>query len=159
MAMSLTSTAFEDGAIIPARYTRSVETPVSPQLSWSNVPDGTATFALIVHDADVAPPKSSDDVTHWMAFNIPGSIRVLAEGVPNVPTLSDGTIQGKTLSGTVGYMGPGARKDGPYHHYIFELYALDVTLSLSPDVSRADLLKAMSGHILRKGVLTGRFHK
>jgi Raf kinase inhibitor-like YbhB/YbcL family protein len=159
MVMSLTSTAFADGAIIPAKYTRSVENPTSPSLAWGNTPESTASFALIMHDLDMSPQNSLDDVAHWMAFNIPGSARALPEGVPNIPRLPDGTIQCKTLSGTVGYMGPGAREDGPYHHYVFELYALDVTVALGPDASRADLLKAMNGHILRKGVLAGRYHK
>jgi Raf kinase inhibitor-like YbhB/YbcL family protein len=94
-----------------------------------------------------------------MAFNIPGTSMGLPEGVPTNATLADGTIQAKNRRGLVGYLGPGAPAVGPYHHYTFELFALDTKLSLGPDATRADVLAAMDGHILGKGVLVGRFHK
>jgi len=116
-------------------------------------------FTLILHDPDVALQKNTDDVLPWMIFNIPGSARELAEGVPANATLSDGTINAKNLRGGVGYMGPGAPPPGPHHHYTFELFALDTKLDLGPDASRADVLKAMQGHIVAKAVLVGRFHR
>ena len=73
--------------------------------------------------------------------------------------LDDGTINAKNLRGGVGFMGPGMGAAGPYHHYTFELFALDTKLDLGPDATRADVLAAMQGHILAKGVLEGRFHK
>ena len=94
-----------------------------------------------------------------MIFNIPGTARDLPEGVPANATLADGTINAKNLRGAVGYMGPGAPPPGPHHHYTFELFALDTKLDLGADATRADVLKAMQGHIVQKAVLVGRFHR
>jgi len=157
--LTLTTSAFSDGGEIPARFTQSDPNAVSPKLEWTNVPAGTVTFALILHDPDVALQKKTDDVLHWMIFNIPGTAHELPEGVPANATLSDGTIQAKNLRGGVGYMGPGAPPAEPEHHYTFELFALDTKLDLGPDATRADVLKAIDGHILGKGVLVGRFHR
>jgi Raf kinase inhibitor-like YbhB/YbcL family protein len=158
--LTLTTPAFPDGGEIPDKYTQKAgPAAVSPKLEWSHVPMGTVTFALILHDPDVALQKKTDDVLHWMAFNIPGTATELAEGVPATATLPDGTINAKNLRGGIGFMGPGAPAAGPHHHYTFELFALDTKLDLSPDASRADVLNAMQGHILGKAVLVGRFHQ
>jgi len=157
--LTLTTTAFEDGGIIPNKYTQSDPSPVSPKLDWTNVPEGVVTFALIMHDPDTAPQKKSEDILHWMAFNIPASAKGLPEAVPANATLSDGTVQAKNLRGAVGYMGPGAGAAGPYHHYTWELYALDKKLDLGPDATRADVLKAMDGHVIAKAAISGRFHR
>jgi Raf kinase inhibitor-like YbhB/YbcL family protein len=157
--LTVTSPAFDDGSIIPPKFTQSVDSWVSPQLKWTNVPPNTVSFVLIAHDPDVALEKKTGDVLHWMAFNIPGTATGLPEAVPTNATLADGTIQAKNRRGLVGYLGPGAPAVGPYHHYTFELFALDTKLSLGPDATRADVLAAIDGHILGKGVLVGRFHK
>jgi len=158
--LTLTSTAFDDGSIIPPKYTQADPNPVSPKLQWTNVPPNVVSFTLILHDADVAVEKKTEDILHWMAFNIPGTARELPEGVPSANAqLADGTIQAKNRRGNVGYMGPGMGPLGPYHHYTFDLYALDTKLSLGPDASRADVLAAMNGHIVAKAVLVGRFHR
>ncbi len=157
--LTLTTTAFADGAEIPKRFTQSDPNAVSPKLEWTNVPANTVSFALIFHDPDVAIQKKTEDVLHWMAFNIPGSARELPEGVPADAKLADGTIQAKNRRGAVGYMGPGAPAAGPHHHYTFELFALDTKLDLGPDATRADVLQAIDGHILGKAVLMGRFHR
>jgi Raf kinase inhibitor-like YbhB/YbcL family protein len=156
--MSLTSPAFADGGIIPDKYTqRAAGHPVSPVLAWHNAPAGTASFALIVHDPNVARSHTNADYLHWMVFNIPAGTHELPEGVPNAATLSDGAVQGLASNGKPGYVGMGARGN-VYHHYIFELYALDTKLALGPTATREDLLKAMDGHILAKAVYVGRFH-
>ncbi len=157
--LALTSSSFEDGGIIPNKYTQAVPNAVSPKLDWTNVPMGTVSFALILHDPDVALQKKTDDVLHWMIFNIPGTATGLPEGVPADAKLPDGSINAKNLRGGVGFMGPGAPPAGPYHHYTFELFALDIKLDLGPDATRADVLAAINGHILGKGVLVGRFHR
>jgi Raf kinase inhibitor-like YbhB/YbcL family protein len=157
--LTITSPAFEDGSIIPGKFTQSVTDFVSPKLVWTNVPPNTVSFVLIAHDPDVALDKKIGDVLHWMAFNIPGTATGLPEGVPATAMMSDGTVQAKNRRGAVGYLGPGAPAVGPYHHYTFELFALDTKLTLGADASRADVLAAMDGHILGKGVLVGRFHK
>ena len=156
--LTLTTTAFQDGGEIPREYSQGVPNAKSPKLEWTNVPMGTVSFTLIMHDPDVGFQRKTTDVLHWMAFNIPASARELPEGVPNNAQLADGTIQAKNIRGGVGYMGPGAGAAGPYHHYTFELFALDTKLDLGPDATRDDVLKAMDGHIVGKGVLVGRFH-
>ena len=157
--LTLTTLAFADGSEIPPKYTQADPNPVSPKLEWTNVPANTVSFVLILHDPDVAIQKKMDDVLHWMAFNIPGTATSLPEGMPATATMPDGTIQAKNLRGAVGFMGPGAPAVGPHHHYTFELFALDTKLDLGPDATRADVTKAMDGHILGKGVLVGRFHR
>ena len=157
--LTLTTSAFADGAEIPAKYTQSDPNPISPKLDWTNVPPNTASFVLIMHDPDVAIQKKAEDVLHWMAFNIPGTAHGLPEGVPANAQLPDGSVQAKNRRGTVGFLGPGAPAVGPHHHYTFELFALDTKLDLGPDATREGVLKAMDGHILGKGVLVGRFHR
>ena len=155
--LTLTSPDFEDGAVIPNKFTQADPNPVSPKLTWTHTPMGTVTFVLLMHDPDVAMGKKTDDVTHWMAFNIPASMHALPEGVPNQPTLPDGTVQPNNLGGHPGFMGPGAR--GVYHHYTIELFALDTKLSLGPDATRQQVLAAMDGHIIGKAAIEGRFHR
>jgi Raf kinase inhibitor-like YbhB/YbcL family protein len=157
--LTLTTTAFPDGGIIPNKFTQADPNAVSPRLQWTNVPPNTVSFALIMHDPDVARQRTTEDVLHWLVFNIPGTARELPEGVPPQAQLPDGTIQGKNVGGVAGYRGPGAPAAGPHHHYTFELFALDTKLDLGPEATREDVLKAMNGHILGKGVLVGRFHR
>jgi Raf kinase inhibitor-like YbhB/YbcL family protein len=158
--MALTTTAFLDGDIIPPQFTQAApSTIVSPPLLWANVPDGTVSFALILLDPDTALNKTTSEVLHWLIFNIPGTARSLPQGVPAEANLSDGAIQALNRGGKIGYMGMGAAAPGPYHHYTFELYALDTKLDLGPDATQTDVMKAMDGHILSKAVLVGRFHR
>jgi Raf kinase inhibitor-like YbhB/YbcL family protein len=157
--LTLTTPAFADGAEIPAKYTQGVPNPLSPKLEWTNVPAGTVTFVLNMLDPDTALQRKTDTVVHWVVYNIPGTARELQEGVPTTSPLPDGTIQLKNQGGVVGYRGPGAPAAGPHHHYTWELYALDTKLDLPPDATRADVLKALDGHILGKAVLVGRFHR
>lgn len=157
--LTLTTPAFQDGAEIPGKYTQAVPNPVSPKLEWTNVPDGTQSFVLNMIDPDTALQRKTDTVVHWVAFNIPGAARELAEGVPADAKLADGTIQIKNTRGAVGFLGPGAPAVGPNHHYTWELYALDTKLDLTPDATRADVLKAIDGHILGKAILVGRFKR
>jgi Raf kinase inhibitor-like YbhB/YbcL family protein len=156
--MGLTSSSFADGAVIPDKYTQAVPAPVSPQLSWTNAPAGTQSFALVVDDPDTALQKTTNEVLHWAAFNIPATATSLPEGVPNEATLPDGTIQPINTGKKNGFMGPGARGN-VYHHYTFQLYALDTKLALGADATRAQLLMAMDEHVLGKAVLVGRFHR
>jgi len=157
--MALTTPDFQDGGIIPDKYTQAVPNAPSPKLEWANVPDGTQSFTLIFHDPDNAINKNPEDVLHWMAFNIAGTARSLDGGIPEGASAASGMIQAKNLKGAPGYMGPGNAAINPYHHYTFELYALDTKLALGADATRADVLKAMEGHIIGKAVLFGRFKR
>lgn len=157
--MALTTTAFTDGGIIPDKYTQNSPSPVSPALTWTNVPDGVVSFALLINDPDTSLKKTSEEVLHWMIFNIPGSARELPEAIPATANLPDGAVQAVNTGNKIGYMGMGAGAAGPYHHYTFILYALDTKLTLGPDATRASLLKAVDGHVLAKAVVAGRFHR
>lgn len=157
--MVLTSPDFADGGVIPDKFTQASAAPVSPAFQWDNVPANTESFVLIFHDVDVAVKKGPTDNLHWLAFNIPSTARSLPEGVPATPQLPDGTVQILNIGNVVGYRGPGARAPGPYHHYVFELYALDTKLNLGPSATRADVVAAMEGHVIGKAADTGRFHR
>jgi len=159
--MMLTSQAWPDGGQIPAKYTQ-VGGEISPPLSWSSVPEGTASFVLIVHDLDAAIGNGTDDLLHWMLWNIPATTMSLAEHVPAGAQLPDGTRQ---ISATGPYYrGPGALAAGPVHHYAFELFALDTVLDVpavgaSPAQTRANVVAAMAGHVRGKAVFTGLFKR
>ena len=158
--LTLTSPDIVDGPVIPDKFTQKAGAGApSPKLEWTNVPMGVVSFALLFHDPDAAPGKKTEDVTHWMMFNIPADAKSLDGGMSADAKLPNGTIQIKNTRQAVGYMGPGAGAAGPYHHYTFELFALDTKLDLGPDATRADVMKAMDGHVLAKGVLEGRFHQ
>ena len=159
--MSLTTTAWTDGGMIPAKYTQA-GAQVSPPLSWSNVPDGVQSFVLIARDTDAAIGNGTDDMLHWMLWNIPASARSLAEAIPQGNQLPDGTRQ-ISASGPY-YRGPGAPASGPAHHYVFELYALDGTIDVpavgqSPPLTRAAVEQAMAGKVRAKGSLVGLFKR
>ena len=160
--MTLTSTAWPDGEEIPTKYTQ-IGPEVSPALAWSSVPDGTQSFVLIFHDVDAAIGNGTDDLLHWMLWNIPASAQSLSEGVPQGAQLPDGTRQ-ISASGPY-YRGPGALASGPAHHYVFELFALDTMLDSiqavgqSPPLTRAAVVAAMAGHVRGKAVYTGLFKR
>jgi Raf kinase inhibitor-like YbhB/YbcL family protein len=159
--MTLTSTAWADGGQIPAKYSQAGD-QVSPPLVWINVPDAAASFVLLVHDLDAAAGNGTDDILHWMLWNIPAAARSLSEGVPHGSQLQDGTRQ-ISASGPY-YRGPGAPAAGPAHHYAFELFALDAALDVppvgaSPPQTRAAVVAAMAGHVRGKGVLVGLFRR
>ncbi|MDR1990431.1 MAG: YbhB/YbcL family Raf kinase inhibitor-like protein [Acidobacteriaceae bacterium] len=158
--LTLSTTAFADGTAIPLKYTQAGE-QVSPALSWTNVPEGTQSFVLNMHDPEVSRNRTVDDQVHWFVWNIPGTATGLPEGVPAGATRPDGSQQ-ISASGP-NYRGPGAGAIGPVHHYTFELYALDTKIDVSPGAdaweTRAKVFQAMSGHILGKAVYVGMFKR
>lgn len=158
--MVMSMTAFADGTEIPAKYTQAGD-QTSPAITWSNVPAGTATLLLHMHDLEVSRNKTSDDQLHWIVWNIPGTATGLPEGVPKGAQLDNGAYQ-LSASGQV-YRGPGAAANGPRHHYTFELIALDTKVDVQPGAdafeTRAEIMKAIQGHILGKAVYMGLFHR
>ena len=148
--LTVTSTSFADGAEIPAKYTGGQG--VSPQLSWSGAPAGAASFVLIMHDVDVAVPAGSlnNDITHWVVWNIPASTTSIPEGGPVPSSAHQTSMRGPQ------YMGPAPPPGHPYHHYIFQVYALNATLDVPAGATRADVEKAMDGKILARGAYVGR---
>ena len=140
--------AFAMGATIPAKYCCS---RVSPPISWSAVPAGTQSIAVLCDDPD-AP---GGDWVHWVIFNLPPDTQKLEEGA-SAAKLPDSAIQGTTDYGRSGYDGP-CPPGGRPHRYFFKVFALDSTLKLDSSATKADLIEAMQGHILAQGQLTGKF--
>ena len=153
MSFSITSTAFADGAEIPVKYSCDGEN-VSPPLDWSEVPTGTASFALILDDPD-APVGV---FTHWVIFNLPPDTRGLPEAAVKDSQVASGALQGKSGSGKIGYFGPCPPRGTP-HHYRFTLYALDKSLDLAAGATKDQVLQAMEGHILAQSQLTGIYQR
>ncbi|UCG48528.1 MAG: YbhB/YbcL family Raf kinase inhibitor-like protein [Phycisphaerales bacterium] len=152
MEIKLTSSAFEDGGMIPSKYTCDGD-DVSPPLKWDNVPEEARSIALICDDPD-APMGTW---VHWVLFNLPAEARELSENVPSDDTLANGARQGLTDFGRVGYGGP--CPPGGTHRYFFKIYALDVEIELSSKARKRDLLSAMEGHILAQGQLVGKYKR
>ncbi len=160
----ITLPGFADGSVVPGKYTCTAGPEVvSPEIRWSQVPAGTVSFALVFHDLEPHPAKGLMDNTHWVLWNIPGASTGLKEGIPAGSTLPDGTHQLKRPRANppgspYSYYGPCA-PPGPNHHYVWELYALDTKLDLPDDATRADVLKAVDGHILGASSWVGYFHR
>ncbi len=185
--MMLTSSAFQDGGMIPDKHAQPGR-DVSPPLSWSGAPDSTASFVLLMHDIDAVSGDGTADVLHWMVWGIPGTMLSLPEGLPQGPTIPisapvqvagavgggggggrggvggvGGGIRQLSVSGPY-YRGPAAPSTGPAHHYVFELYALDVNINVqsgivSTAVTRDAVMDAMKTHIRGKAVLVGRYRR
>lgn len=158
--MTLTTNGWADGDDIPAKYTQAGE-QVSPQLTWTNAPANTQSFVVLMHDPDVALNGTTDDQLHWLVWNLPATATGLPEHVPQGAKLPDGSMQ-VSATGPV-YRGPGAAATGPKHHYTIEVFALDAMLSVEPAATwqetRANVVKAMQGHVRGKAVYAGLFHR
>jgi Raf kinase inhibitor-like YbhB/YbcL family protein len=161
--LMMTSAGVEDGGMVPDKYTAASQAPVSPPLAWTNVPATAQSLTLIVHDQDVVMQRGMGDNPHWILFNIPATTMSLPEGLPATPTLPDGAVQlsRKNAQGAVTGVGyfPFAPPPGFVHHYVFELYALDTKLPLDTNATRAEVEKAMDGHIVGKAVMGTRFKR
>jgi Raf kinase inhibitor-like YbhB/YbcL family protein len=163
--LTITTNAWADGGVIPDTFAQPGH-DVSPPLTWSwvtpNPPENVASFVLIVHDLDAPVGSGTDDMLHWLVWNIPAATRQLPRGVTQGATLPDGSRQ---ISATgPNYRGPAAPQSGPPHHYVFELFALDTTIDVpavgaAPPQTRAAVAAAMAGHIRGKGVYTGIYRR
>jgi Raf kinase inhibitor-like YbhB/YbcL family protein len=163
--MRLTSTDISDGKPITGKFTCAAgPEALSPALQWMQAPRGTESFALIVHDMEPRPRKGVDDILHWMVWNMPPTANQLPEGVsPASADLPDGSHQtngNAGQNGNFGYRPPCPPQDVPVaHHYAFELFALDQKLDLPAAATRADLLKAMDGHIAGHAALLASYNR
>jgi Raf kinase inhibitor-like YbhB/YbcL family protein len=151
--LQLTSSSFQPEGNIPSQFTCEGQ-DISPELTWTNVPSGTKSFALIAHDPD-APIAGG--FTHWVVYNLPPNVTHLAQGAPKSEKLPGGGIQGKNGYDQIGYLGP-CPPSGT-HRYYFYLYALDTELNLPPGASKDDVEKAIKGHVLEKTELMGKYKK
>jgi len=152
----LMSPAYTEGSMIPTQYSCADPNAGSPALQWSNPPAAAVSFAVILHDSDGAPGKGSMDVTHWIFWNIPATSTAVPAGV-KPDTSPDGIVQGKNIRNVNGFQPPCPPPGATPHHYTFEMYALDTKLDLPAGSTRADLLKAMDGHVVGKATYPGLF--
>ena len=147
--MQVRSEAFEDGAVIPIRFTSHGDN-VQPDFKIVGAPAETVAYAIIMHDIEVSIDKNGTDVTHWVAYDIPSG--EIAEG-----KLPAGSVNGKNIRGATGYMGSGAPLKDRFHHYVWEFYALNAKLGLPEGATRAEVEKAMEGKIIGKAAYVGRY--
>src|SRR5262245_41031727 len=146
-----------DGGLIPARYTQ-IGGEESPPLEWTDTPEGVVSYALIVHDVDAPIGNGTDDLLHWMVWNIPGSQTKLAGSLPAGAQLANG-IRQISATGPF-YRGPGALASGAPHHYVIELFALDAMVDVpavgqSTPQARAAVVPAMAWHGRAKAAYAG----
>ena len=151
-AFSISSPAFTDGGNIPSKFTCDAGmTNPSPALSWKEAPANTKSFVLIMHDPD-APLAGG--FTHWVLFDIPATTTQLPE---NFQAGSVG-VSGSSGFRRQGYGGPCTPSGS--HHYHFMLPALDVpSLGLQAGATKADVEKAMEGHVLAKTETVGLYQR
>ncbi|MHC1713014.1 MAG: YbhB/YbcL family Raf kinase inhibitor-like protein [Solidesulfovibrio sp.] len=152
MAMTLTSPAFVHEDDIPELYTCD-GADLSPPLTFSSIPAGTVSLAVVCDDPD-APVGVWD---HFVLFNLSPATPGLPEGLPEAASYPDGSLSGRNSWGRLGYGGPCPPQGA--HRYYFTLYALDITLPLSSGASKKDVLRASKGHILDSSTLMGRYKR
>lgn len=150
--MDVTSTAFKEGGDIPRQYTCDGD-DISPPLAWTGTPSDTKSLVVIADDPD-AP---SGTWVHWVVYHLPPTVQSLAEKTPPDQILANGARQGTNDFGKIGYGGP-CPPSGT-HRYFFKVYALNTTLDLPPGRKKADVEKAMQGHVLTDGQLMGRYSR
>jgi len=152
MAVTITSSSFTEGGLIPKKHTCDAE-DISPDLNWSGVPKEVKSLALICDDPD-APVGTW---VHWVLFNIPADVTTLQAGVSPDAVLKNGARHGKNDFRKLGYGGP--CPPGGTHRYFFKIYALDTLLSLESGSTKSQLLAAMKGHVLAEGQLMGKYKR
>jgi Raf kinase inhibitor-like YbhB/YbcL family protein len=163
--MRLVSTDVSDGKPLAGKFTCSAGADaVSPGLQWMQAPRATASFTLIVHDMEPRPRKGVDDILHWMVWNMPAGANSLPAGISSASAeLPDGSHQtngNAGQGGNFGYRPPCPPQDVPVaHHYAFELFALDEKLDLPATATRADVMKAMDGHIAGHASIVAPFNR
>jgi hypothetical protein len=151
MTLQISSSAFSAGDTIPKKFT--CDGPdVSPKLNWIDSPANTQSFALIMDDPD-APVGTW---VHWVLYDLPADTKELSEGMAKQEQLPNGARQGRNDFGRIGYGGP-CPPPGKPHRYFFKLYALDTKLNLKAGVTKAEVERAMKGHILAQAELIGRY--
>ena len=149
--MKLESSVFEHEGAIPAKYTCDGEN-ISPPLKISDVPEGTKSFFLNMDDPDVPKSIRPDGLwNHWLVWDIPPETTEITEGQE-----PQGVI-GKNTGGKFGYQGP--CPPDREHRYWFELWALSAPLNLPPETSKEEVEEAITGLVLAKAELMGRYNR
>ena len=151
MAVTITSSAFSEGSLIPLLYTCD-DLNISPPLEWKSSRVGES-WALICDDPD-AP---SGIWTHWIIFNLPPQTPSLPEHIMGREELENGALQGVNSWGAIGYRGPCPSRG--VHRYFFKIYLLDTMLDLPAGSTHQELLKAIDRHLLDQGQLMGIYFR
>jgi len=151
--LSLTSPVIAAGAAIADDYA-CTGADRSPALGWSDAPQSTKSFALIVDDPD-APGGT---FVHWVAYNIPARETSLPAGVPHTAEIAGGGTNGINGFAHIGYNGP-CPPPGKMHHYRFQLFALDSTLTPGDNADAGAIQSAMRGHVVATAELVGTFER
>lgn len=151
------SDAFENLSAMPSKYSADGQ-QISPPLSWSTVPEGARSLALVVEDPDAPTPNP---FVHWLLYNIPADLRGLPEDVRHeeIAAAARGAMQGKNSTLKIGWAGMAPPKGDTPHHYHFQLFALDRTVDLAPGAGRTALFDAMAGHVVGRGDLVGTYQR
>lgn len=152
MDIQITSPAFKNQEMIPAKYTCDGQN-ISPPLEFTNIPEDTRTLALIVEDPD-APMGT---FTHWITYNMPPDIAELPEALPDDETLMNGARQGINDFDRIGYGGPCPPKGT--HRYYFRIYALNAVIDSTSMVNKQDIWEKMQGQIITAGELMGKYKR
>jgi len=152
--IALTSTSFTGGSAMPAKHSCQGQ-DASPALAWSGLPAATKSLALVVDDPDAPDPAAPKTTwVHWVLYNLPPTAQGLDEAAAALPP---GTGQGLNDWKRTGYGGP-CPPIGR-HRYVHKLYALDIVLPDLGTPAKAELERAMQGHIIGKGELVGTYQK
>jgi Raf kinase inhibitor-like YbhB/YbcL family protein len=150
-SLTLKSPAFTTGKMFPVKYSCDGKN-VSPEVQWSNAPEGTKAFALILYDTDAS-------FTHWVVYNISAGQHKLQKGIPAKKKPGGGMRQGTNSFKKIGYDGPCPPPNDAAHQYVLTLYALNTKLDLKPGAKRTQVRQAMQGHIIEKAELKAKYKR
>lgn len=153
--MHIQSSKFAHDQYIPVAYTCDSEDPVSPPLSFEDLPEGTQSLALIMEDPDVPKEVREDQLfVHWIVYNIPPETQEFEEGKPI-------GMHGKNTAGDEEYRGPcpPPEYEPVEHRYFFTLYALDTVLDLNEGATKEELMDAMEEHTIEETGIVGRYRR
>ncbi len=142
---AVSSAAFADGEILDPSFTAEEEDAVAPPIEWTAPPPGTQELVLVVEDASTDPPDC-----HWLVWGVPGQRGKLLEGEAPPRT-------GKNARGNSEWLLPALTEEGRRHWYVFQLFALDLPLTLMPGASKEDLFAQMEGHVVAACATTASF--
>lgn len=151
--LDVTSSAFEDGGMIPKKYTGKGE-DISPPIKLEAIDKKAKTIAIVMDDLD----NPLGMYNHWVIWNIPASFSDIPEGISKekiVKSLGN-AVQGKSDYGSKHYY-RGPKPPFGTHKYVFKVYVLDIILDLNENSGKAELQRTIEGHILQYGTLTGYF--
>ncbi len=151
MGFAVRSAAWDAGGSIPTAHTADGPDR-SPRIEIAGVPAGVRSFALVLDDPD-APGGTW---VHWVIYDLPASTRELADGLPRVETLPDGSRQGRNSWDEIGYQGPSPPPGKP-HRYILHLYALSAPIDAAPGLTADAVRSAIRSRVIATATYLGTY--